>query len=112
MTLRSRSVLSERVDQLVREEEEKQRLMLNASLARNGIEQENIQVYFSKGEAKKLIPEIASMMAADLLIMGTVGRSGIPGFFIGNTAEAVLRQVDCSVLAIKPEDFLTPVGMN
>lgn len=112
MTLRSRSVLSERVDQLVRDEEEKQRLLLNDALARNGIEQDEIRIHFCKGEAKKLIPERASEMAVDLLIMGTVGRSGIPGFFIGNTAEAVLRQVDCSVLAIKPEEFSTPVEVD
>lgn len=42
-------------------------------------------------------------------IMGTVGRTGIPGFLIGNTAETVLRQVACSVLAVKPTGFVTPV---
>ncbi|HOO52306.1 MAG TPA: universal stress protein [Alphaproteobacteria bacterium] len=43
------------------------------------------------------------------MVMGTVGRTGIPGFFIGNTADSVLRQVGCSVLAIKPKGFSTPV---
>jgi nucleotide-binding universal stress UspA family protein len=65
-----------------------------------------------QGEAKKLIPEIANAMETDLLVMGTVGRTGIPGFFIGNTADSVLRQVDCSVLAIKPEGFVTPVKVD
>ncbi len=46
---------------------------------------------------------------ADLLVMGTVCRTGVPGFFIGNTAEDVLQQVDCSVLAVKPKGFVTPV---
>ncbi|MDH5473944.1 MAG: universal stress protein [Gammaproteobacteria bacterium] len=44
--------------------------------------------------------------------MGTVGRTGISGFFIGNTADSVLRQVDCSILAIKPEGFVTPVELK
>ncbi|WP_339720123.1 universal stress protein [uncultured Paraglaciecola sp.] len=47
----------------------------------------------------------------DLLIMGTVCRTGIAGFFIGNTAEKVFTEVSCSVLAFKPNDFLTPVTL-
>jgi len=38
-----------------------------------------------------------------------MGRTGVPGLFIGNTAESVLHQVDCSVLALKPPGFVSPV---
>lgn len=41
----------------------------------------------------------------DLLIMGSVGRSGIAGIVVGNTAEKILRHVDCSVLVLKPEGW-------
>ncbi|MDJ0891306.1 MAG: universal stress protein, partial [Gammaproteobacteria bacterium] len=41
----------------------------------------------------------------------TVGRTGIPGFFIGNTAENLLSQVECSVLTVKPSGFVTPVEL-
>jgi nucleotide-binding universal stress UspA family protein len=41
--------------------------------------------------------------------MGTVARTGVRGFIMGNTAETVLEQIDCSVLAIKPQGFVTPV---
>jgi nucleotide-binding universal stress UspA family protein len=44
--------------------------------------------------------------------MGTVARTGISGFFIGNTAEDVLNQVNCSVMAVKPEGFVTPVKLD
>jgi len=40
--------------------------------------------------------------------MGTVCRTGIAGFLIGNTAENVLNDVDCSVLTVKPEGFASP----
>jgi len=43
--------------------------------------------------------------------MGTVARTGILGFFIGNTAEKTLTAVDCSVLAVKPTAFATPVAI-
>ena len=46
----------------------------------------------------------------DILVMGTVCRTGIPGFIIGNTAERVLDAVDRSVLTVKPEGFVSPVA--
>lgn len=49
---------------------------------------------------------------ADLLVMGTVARTGIPGLLVGNTAERLLPQVECSVLAVKPEGFETPVKLK
>jgi universal stress protein E len=44
-----------------------------------------------------------------LLVMGTIGRGGIRGIMIGNTAERLLPEVHCSVLAVKPPDFVCPV---
>jgi nucleotide-binding universal stress UspA family protein len=57
------------------------------------------------------VPESARESQADLVVMGTVGRTGISGLFIGNTAEAILEQVRCSVLAIKPLGFVSPVKL-
>jgi nucleotide-binding universal stress UspA family protein len=65
-----------------------------------------------KGTPRTAIPALASRIGADLLVMGTVARTGGPGFFIGNTAEAILEQVTCSVLAVKPDGFVTPVGFG
>jgi universal stress protein E len=45
----------------------------------------------------------------DLLVMGTIGRGGLAGIFLGNTAERLLPEVQCSVLAVKPADFQCPV---
>jgi nucleotide-binding universal stress UspA family protein len=45
----------------------------------------------------------------DLLLMGTVGRTGATGAMIGNTAERLLPEVTCSVLAAKPPDFRCPI---
>lgn len=45
----------------------------------------------------------------DLLIMGTMARSGIPGVFIGNTAERLVTHMPCSLLAVKPGDFVSPI---
>jgi universal stress protein E len=47
----------------------------------------------------------------DLLVMGTMARGGIPGVFIGNTAERLASSVHCSMLAIKPADFECPITL-
>lgn len=66
-------------------------------------------IHLPRGEAKKEIPALVKDLNADLVVMGTVARTGIPGFIIGNTAEAILDQLQCSVLAIKPPGFVSPV---
>lgn len=68
--------------------------------------------HLPKGPAKKLIASLAAELRTDLVVMGTVARTGISGLIIGNTAEAILGQLTCSVLAIKPLGFKTPVNLN
>lgn len=71
----------------------------------------NHKVHLLKGDAKELVPRLANRKKIKLIIMGTLCRTGVMGLLIGNTAEKVLQQVDCSVLALKPEDFQTPVTL-
>jgi universal stress protein E len=47
----------------------------------------------------------------DLLVLGSIGRGGVPGITVGNTAERLLPEVSCSVLAVKPPDFVSPVQL-
>jgi nucleotide-binding universal stress UspA family protein len=65
--------------------------------------------HLHRGNPSIIIPQHVRELGADLLVMGTVGRSGIAGFLIGNTAERVLAEVECPILAIKPTGFVTPV---
>jgi nucleotide-binding universal stress UspA family protein len=70
------------------------------------------RIHLLNGIARQIIPSFARDRRADLIVMGTVGRTGVRGFFIGNTAEAILNQVACSVLAVKPPGFETPVMLD
>ncbi len=70
------------------------------------------RVHLIQGRAGTVIPELVRKEEIDLLVMGTVCRTGVGGFFIGNTAETVLSQVDCTVLSVKPEGFVTPVTLD
>jgi len=69
-------------------------------------------VYMLKGEPEKLIPSLAKAKNIELIVMGTVSRTGIAGLLIGNTAEKILRQVNCSVLTVKPDGFISPVNVS
>ena len=81
-------------------------------LGQDTLEYINPEMYLFKGSPRKGVPEIASKINADLVVMGTVSRTGVPGFFMGNTAESIINQLDCSVLAVKPEGFVTPVILD
>ena len=67
------------------------------------------RAHLVKGRPGILIPKLAAKEEIDLIVMGTICRTGVPGFFMGNTAESILQQVECSVLTIKPDGFVTPV---
>lgn len=67
------------------------------------------QIHLVKGNAPQVIPEFARKRRVELIVMGTVARTGISGLFIGNTAESILNQIECSILAVKPPGFETPV---
>jgi nucleotide-binding universal stress UspA family protein len=63
----------------------------------------------AEGEAWRAIAAAARRHAVDLIVMGSVGRTGVPGFLIGNTAEKVVRTCDCSIVVVKPDGFVSPV---
>lgn len=68
--------------------------------------------HLPKGPAKKMIAPLAAELKADLVVMGTIARTGISGLIIGNTAEAIIEQLSCSLLAVKAPGFTTPVKLS
>jgi len=97
------------LDLLLADREQRHRQALDALLATYGLSSAASTVHLRKGRAAKIIAECASEKAADLIVMGTLGRVGIPGLFIGNTAEDVLGETKTPVLAVKPSGFVSPV---
>lgn len=53
------------------------------------------------GPAAAAIVAAAHELNADLIVMGTHGRTGLGRLLIGSVAEAVLRKADCPVLTVK-----------
>ncbi|HWB09316.1 MAG TPA: universal stress protein [Pirellulales bacterium] len=71
-----------------------------------------VELHVVEGEsiADTAILDFIQEHQIDLLVMGTIARGGLPGVAIGNTAERLLTHVPCSLLAVKPADFKSPIG--
>ncbi len=57
----------------------------------------------------RLIAEAVKEKRPDLVVLGTVSRTGVPGLIVGNTAERLIYRLDTSLLTVKPEGFECPV---
>lgn len=97
------------VDRMVRDTRRMHEKWLGELLTHYDLQDMAAKVRLRKGAPADVIPAFAGKKRVELIVMGTVARTGIPGLFIGNTAEKTLTQVDCSVLAVKPKAFSTPV---
>ena len=115
----SPSLSKQKLAELVEQEREHQHQLLDELVqsyrssgagAAEALDYLGPQTHLLKGDARRTIPELARHQAVDCIVMGTVARTGISGLFMGNTAETILEQIDCSVLAIKPQGFSTPVA--
>lgn len=96
------------LSQMVSETEHRRRNLVDEIAKEAGITGDN-KIAHVRGRADKVIPEFIDTNTVDILVMGTVARTGIPGFIMGNTAENVLHQLTCSLLALKPNGYVSPV---
>lgn len=66
-------------------------------------------VHLSDDRPAHAIASAIDEYAIDLVVMGTVARTGVHGLLVGNTAERLLPVLPCSVLAVKPDGFVCPI---
>ena len=97
------------IDNAAKLEFERRRGLLEDVLRKHSIT--SGQVHLPKGDPTHAITDLVKDLEVDLLVMGTVCRTGIPGFIIGNTAEQILAKVECSTLTVKPLGFVSPVTL-
>ncbi|MEL7118433.1 MAG: universal stress protein [Bacteroidota bacterium] len=60
-----------------------------------------------KGKPAEEILNTISEKMVDLLVMGTVGKSGLNRLIMGNITEKVIREVPCSFMTLKSENVIT-----
>jgi nucleotide-binding universal stress UspA family protein len=72
-----------------------------ASLDLSGIVWERKTV---RGYATPTITDTAAQLGADIIVMGTHGRSGLAHVLLGSVAERVARETSCSILTVRPQE--------
>lgn len=68
--------------------------------------------HVDKGLPEEVIPNLAEHLDAGVVVLGTIGRTGISAAFLGNTAEQVIDHLRCDLLAIKPDGFTSPIELD
>jgi len=66
--------------------------------------------HVKEGLPEDVIQALSVELDAELVILGTIGRTGISAALIGNTAEHVIDRLDCDVLALKPDGYVSPLA--
>jgi universal stress protein A len=77
------------------------RRRLDAVLARTRRERVRVQAIFAEGLPANEILRAARRARADLIVVGTHGRTGVSRFFMGSVAERVVREARCPVLTVR-----------
>lgn len=102
------NIADDKINEIVENHKNSHHMQLVNLIEKSGI-QGDIVLEHARGEADLLIPNFVNDNSIDILVMGTVGRTGIPGFIMGNTAESIVQRLNCSLLALKPNGFVSPV---
>ena len=78
------------------------------------VRQEGIDVtpVFKEGSPSSDVVLAAQELKADLIVLGTQGRSGLPHFLMGSVAEAVSRSAPCPVLVVREKEEEAPSGIS
>jgi len=83
------------------EELEQMRLQVTRFVEQDG--ERGVEAMVVEGGPAREILREAERMPADLLVMGTHGRSGFERFLLGSVTENVLRHASCPVLTVPPK---------
>ncbi len=102
----------EEVEAMVAEERERHAAALEALVEPFRERPIRIELHLVKGRPEVTIAEEADRLGIDLIVVGTHVQSHLAGLLLGSTAESLLRQVKCALLAIKPPGFKSPVTLE
>lgn len=72
------------------------------SALRAGDETPRVVAHLGYGDASEVLVQLANDLLADLVVVGTHGRTGMKRMLMGSVAEAVVRMAGCPVLVMRP----------
>lgn len=100
-----------KIQKILLEKRDQQKRRLTQFLNKSIDAQLNYRVYLRQGEPEHQIPAVARDNQIDMVILGSVGRTGLDGLMIGNTAENILCHTKISLLVVKPSEY-QPVSIG
>ncbi len=114
-----RSPLQADADNYVDSEERRNLAALNTclselreSVASDVLPAFNPICHMVKGNHRDEIIRLTQSLSADLVVVGGLTHSRLTGLIVDSTAEAIVKHLDCSVLVVKPPNFVTPVALE
>lgn len=106
------NVSSEEIAEMKSKIHEERIEQLHSLLDHNHIPRQHGNIHTKEGRSEDVIKKVIGELDVDVVVMGSVGRSGVPGLLIGNKAEKILSTISCTVLTVKPEGFVSPVTLS
>ncbi|BDY04988.1 universal stress protein UspE [Ferrimonas sp. YFM] len=68
------------------------------------------QCHARQGDPEEVIVAVSQDIDAELVVLGTIGEQGITATLLGSTAEHVIYNIGCDLLALKPGSFNSPLA--
>lgn len=109
--LKGRTQANEFVE-LVEKNLEQASSLLDKFLEKHGIHYQDDNVHLLKGGPSTATPHFIRENGVDWVLMATVGRCGLSGMIVRNTAEPILNRIHRSALELKRDRFKCPIRMS
>jgi len=90
------------LDEYVRDAHDQASSALDRILSECAPDLPRSRVHLIEGAAQDALPRFTEEHGTDLVVMGTLGRPGMTGDLLGETAEMIIRQVHSSILTVPP----------
>jgi len=95
------AAVSPQLEASVRDAADRRLAALASECSEGGLE---VETYLETGEPGPRVLDLAEKVAADLIVVGTRGLSGLRHLILGSTAEAIVRGAPCPVLTVHEND--------
>lgn len=92
---------TEKLEELKKSQKQEVEHLLKENYLKKMSNFKNVRVVFKEGEPFVEIIRMARKESADIIVMGTHGRTGLDHVFFGSTAEKVVRKSPCPVLTVR-----------
>ncbi len=96
------------IERILETEHRAHRQILDDLVKAADLHNSDARIYMARGRPDEVVADAIDRFDIGHLVLGTVARRGLSGWFFGNTAERLVDRTEASLFAIKPPGFPTP----